>query len=475
MQHQCQVVGEFSRRIVRVAGVAAALLLVVLAACSSVSVSDDAKPKTMSERAFAPIVFVHGNGDTAALWHTTMWRFESNGWPHERLFALDAPYPLARDDDTVSQAGRTSTEEHAQFISDEVARIRKQTGASKVILIGNSRGGFGIRNFVQNKGGDAVVSHAILGGVPNHGVWANDTRLGSEFNGKGRFLVALNAPKNVNGDEVTGPVKWLTLRSDNNDKFAQPDGAWINQRDTPTGVTYDGPALKGATNIVLPARDHRETSYHPDAFAATWKFITGDAPRTTSIEREDKVVLDGQISALGINGVGDFVTNVPLAAGATVEVFAVDATGARIGSAAYQKTIASDGKWGPFAASNQQAYEFVITASGYATTHIYRSPFPRSSSVIHMRPARIAATDKDAVAVVTMTRPRGYFGFGRDSMSLDGKPLQGIVAGVAGLSVAKVKLMDDVGRSVVGEFNGERIAARAWPIAENHVTLIELH
>ena len=26
-----------------------------------------------------PIVFVHGNGDTAGLWLTTIWRFESNG------------------------------------------------------------------------------------------------------------------------------------------------------------------------------------------------------------------------------------------------------------------------------------------------------------------------------------------------------------------------------------------------------------
>jgi len=46
-----------------------------------------------------PIVFVHGNGDTAALWITTMWRFESNGWPRARLHAIDLPYPLARDDD----------------------------------------------------------------------------------------------------------------------------------------------------------------------------------------------------------------------------------------------------------------------------------------------------------------------------------------------------------------------------------------
>jgi triacylglycerol lipase len=59
-----------------------------------------------------PIVFVHGNGDTAALWQTTLWRFESNGWPRERLHAIDMPYPLARDDDSKAQPGRSSTAEH---------------------------------------------------------------------------------------------------------------------------------------------------------------------------------------------------------------------------------------------------------------------------------------------------------------------------------------------------------------------------
>jgi len=30
-----------------------------------------------------PILFVHGNGDHAALWITTFWRMESNGVPRE--------------------------------------------------------------------------------------------------------------------------------------------------------------------------------------------------------------------------------------------------------------------------------------------------------------------------------------------------------------------------------------------------------
>ena len=58
-----------------------------------------------------PIVFVHGDGGTAALWTTTLWRFESNGWPRERLHAVEFPYPTLRDDNGVAQAGRSSNKQ----------------------------------------------------------------------------------------------------------------------------------------------------------------------------------------------------------------------------------------------------------------------------------------------------------------------------------------------------------------------------
>ena len=177
-----------------------------------------------SVASYAPVVFVHGNGDSAALWQTTLWRFESNGWPTSRLHAIDMPYPLARDVDATAQPGRTSTSEAAEFLKREVDKVLRETGASKVVLMGNSRGGYAIRNYISNYGGAALVSHAVLGGTPNHGVWATKGfREGNEFSGTGPFLTALNAPKNAQGDEVVGPVKWLTVRSDNNDKFAQPD------------------------------------------------------------------------------------------------------------------------------------------------------------------------------------------------------------------------------------------------------------
>jgi len=43
-----------------------------------------------------PILFVHGNGDHAALWMTTMWRMESNGVARERRLKKAPPIAAAR-------------------------------------------------------------------------------------------------------------------------------------------------------------------------------------------------------------------------------------------------------------------------------------------------------------------------------------------------------------------------------------------
>src|SRR3954463_2758516 len=129
-----------------------------------------------------PILFVHGNGDHAALWLTALWRMESNGVPRERMFAINFTDPLARSDDKVEQAGRSSTEDQRRELADAIKELKRRTGAARVALVGNSRGGNPIRNYVKN-GGGADVSHAVLCGVPNHGMW--DEGLGGEFNGAG--------------------------------------------------------------------------------------------------------------------------------------------------------------------------------------------------------------------------------------------------------------------------------------------------
>ncbi|HEY9240049.1 MAG TPA: alpha/beta fold hydrolase, partial [Burkholderiaceae bacterium] len=422
-------------------------------------------------------VFVHGNGDTAALWTTTLWRFETHGWPRERLRAIDIPYPLARDDDTRPQEGRSSTADNMAFLAAEVDKLLLATGARQVVLIANSRGGNAVRNYLQNGSGAGKVSHAILCGTPNHGVYADAARApNGEFNGAGPFLRGLNAPKGPNGDEVTPGVKWMTIRSDANDKFAQPDGVWIGARGVPTNVTAEGPALKGAENVVIAGIDHRETAYSAKAFEPMLRFITGRSPLSPTIAPEAAVVLDGKVSGYFTvaNAPGAAPTNLPLV-GATVEVYAIDAsTGARLGAPQHRKTIAADGLWGPFKADPQARYEFVLAAPGYATTHIYRSPFPRSSGIVHLRVERIAEADKDAASIVVMTRPRGYFGLPRDRISLDGKAPPGVPPGVAGVASSKLKLAESAGRTVVGTFNDERVVGRTWPVANNEVTFLEL-
>ncbi len=425
-----------------------------------------------------PIVFVHGNGDTAALWQTTLWRFESNGWPRTHLHAIDMPYPLARDDDSKAQPGRSSAAENMAHLKAEVDKVRQATGADKVVLMGNSRGGNAIRNYIQNGGGAAMVSHAILGGTPNHGVWSiPGFREANEFAGTGPFLKGLNAPKNAAGDEVARPVKWMTIRSDNNDKFAQPDGLWIGMAGKPTGVTFAGPELKGATNVVIPRIDHRETSFSPAAFDAAYRFITGQTPRAAAIVSEARPVLSGKVTGLGVNPAdpqtGNFPNNLPLAS-ASVEVFAVDpATGVRNGPAVHRQTVGVDGVWGPFNASPATPYEFVVSAPGYAIAHIYRSPFARSSQLVHIRAERLTDADKSAGAVVVLTRPRGYFDPGRDAMQLDGTAtLPGVTPG-AGVASSRLRL-PATERSVTAEFNGERLAGRAWPAAQGHVSVLEL-
>lgn len=459
---------------IRRRSVAALLAATLLAACASPP-TNEARP---------PIVFVHGNGDTAALWTPTIWRWQSNGWPRERLVAVDFPYPSARDDNTKEQAGRSSADDQMRQLSAEIDRVLAATGAAQVVLIGNSRGGNAIRHYIANGaslgGGAAKVSHAILGGTPNHGVWADPAfSPNSEFNGAGAFLTGLNAPQGPNGDEVTPGPAWLTIRSDHNDKFAQPDGVWIGRKGQATHVTFDGPALKGANNVVLAGRDHREVSYHPEAFATAYRFVTGRAPTTTTanhVTPEAVVTLAGKVSGF----VGNSPSNLPLV-GAKLTVYAVDAgSGERRGAPLLAQTIAADGRWGPLTTDSATPLELMLEAPGFATAHTYRAPFARSADTVNLRPERaIADADKDAAALVSLTRPRAYFGLPRDSVLLDGQPAAGIPTGVAGVAVAKLKLTDAAARPVVAEFRSgvisERIVGRVWPAKDGHVTVLELH
>jgi triacylglycerol lipase len=422
-----------------------------------------------------PVLFVLGNGDTAALWHTTIWRFESNGFPRERLFAIDFTYPQARADDRVPMVGRSGSADQLRELSTFVRRVQAVTGAGKIATVASSRGANAVRNFIRNGGGEAIVSHAVLCGGVNHGVYASPTfHPGSEFNGCGPFMRALNAHY-PNGGEVSPDVQWMTIRSDCFDKFAQPDGRFVGQPEMATNVTFEGPALAGALDIVLPGADHREAAFSPAAFAAMFCFITGAPPSTAAIVPENpEVVLNGKVSGW-LNG---SPTNLPLE-GAQVTVHQVDAaTGERMQSAPHRSTIGRNGTWGPLAAHPGASLEFVIEAAGYPVTHIYRAPFPRSSTYIHIRPqppGSLSDEDARAGSVVMISRPRGYFGVGRDTFEIDGKAPNGVTPGVPAVSIARMRFPASPRRAIPTRFNDEAITVVNWPASENRIVVAEFH
>jgi pimeloyl-ACP methyl ester carboxylesterase len=412
-----------------------------------------------------PIVFVHGDSDAAGIWQTTFWRFESNGYPRNLLFAINFTDPQARDDDNVAQPNRSSTQDQLRELTAFVDGVKSRTGAPKVAIVALSRGGYSTRGYVAAN--PASVSHAVLGGTPNHGVFAIDALLGSEYNGRGPFLTKLNAGES----EVTPGVPFLTLRSDGFDLYAQPDGRFIGHPGTPTGVTGEGPALKGATNVLLGQVDHRETACSPRAFAEIYKFIVGRAPAQIAIAPEAEVVLNGLVT-----GVVDGTPTNRSVDGATVEIYRISAeTGERQGGPAHVKKTGADGIWGPVDFDPTTPLEFVVAAPGAPITHIYRSAFPRSFGLLNLRPAMAIAKDEaDAAAIVRMDRPRGYFGLPRDIVLLDGKEPADVPTGVPASWHTTLKLASVEDRPIVGEFNEERIAARAWPAKDGHVTMVEL-
>ncbi|HLW91985.1 MAG TPA: hydrolase [Roseiarcus sp.] len=412
-----------------------------------------------------PIVFVHGDSDQAAIWQTAIWRFESNDYPRDRLFAINFTDPQARDDDAITQSNRSSTQDQLRELTAFIDDVKRKTGATKVAIVALSRGGYSTRGYVAANPSSVVC--AALGGTPNHGVFAIDALLGSEYNGRGAFLTKLNA-----GDsEVTPGVPFLTLRSDGYDLYAQPDGRFLGHPEMATNVTAEGPALKGAINIVLGEVDHRETACGPRAFAEIYKFVLGRAPGRIAITPEAEVTLDGMVT--GIAGVTP--TNRPVE-GATVEIYRVSSeTGERLGGAVHTKKTGADGVWGPAKIDSVSPLEFVVAAPDMPITHIYRSPFSRSFAMLNLRPSPAPAKeDADAAAIVMMNRPRGYFGLPRDIVLLDGKEPTDVPRGVPGSWRAELKLTDAASRPVVAEFNEERIVARPWPLRDNHMTIAEL-
>src|SRR5690349_7078002 len=94
-----------------------------------------------------PILFIHGNGDNAAVWMTTMWRFETNGYPGQMMEAVDLRYPLAAAVYDQRQPAHSTVAEATAQIADSVGALKRRNGATKVVLVAHARGGILARQY----------------------------------------------------------------------------------------------------------------------------------------------------------------------------------------------------------------------------------------------------------------------------------------------------------------------------------------
>ncbi|GIU84466.1 MAG: lipase [Acidimicrobiales bacterium] len=106
----------------------------------------------------------------------------------------------------------------ARPLADLVERVRSQTGATKVDLVGHSQGGLVARTYVKYYGGASKVDSLISLGTPHYGTYVANI---ANFFGLGSCLGVVSCQQmaigssflaNLNGtDDTYGPVRYTNI------------------------------------------------------------------------------------------------------------------------------------------------------------------------------------------------------------------------------------------------------------------------
>jgi hypothetical protein len=209
-----------------------------------------------------------------------------------------------------------------------------ETGADQVNLTGHSAGG--------------GLSYGYLEDPERAAKVANYVHIGSN---------AQNGPAGPEQDVPTLNV-W------------SPDDLIVNSDDIP-----------GATNKMIPGKDHFEIATSAETFEAMFKFFHNDiAPQTSEILPETTIYLSGKVLSLGEN---------EARAGSTVNIYEVDpTTGFRLNASPnFTVTAGADGSWGPINVTKGANYEFetITTINDDRVIYYYREGFQRSNPLVYLR------------------------------------------------------------------------------------------
>ena len=139
-------------------------------------------------------------------------------------------------------------------------------------------------------------------------------------------------------------------------------------------------AIGGGENRYFPEKSHTEVTTSAEAFAAVYRFLTGERPRTTGVKPEapGKVRVSGRVT--------NFPQNTGLE-GAELEVYEIDpSTGQRESSRPrYTRAIGADGAWGPLRLHGRKRYELAVNRPDGIVQHFYFLPFERSDHFVRLQ------------------------------------------------------------------------------------------
>jgi pimeloyl-ACP methyl ester carboxylesterase len=261
-----------------------------------------------------PVIFVHGFVGSGAQFESQAMRFTSNGYP-AGLIAVE---------EYDSTFATTTMAKVWGDLDRLVSQLLTKSGADKVDLVGHSLG--------------TAVSQGYLGSS-------------SQRAAKVAHYV------NLDGAPAASPPGGVPTLA-----------VW--------GEGNSTQKIVGATNAYLPDHSHVQVATSAETFDAMYRFFTGDAPTTTGVVSQPRVVLSGRADLFPSNAG---------AAGTTLQIWEVDRrTGFRKGNTPQAVfSIGADGAWGPFRASSHKYYEFAIVWPG-SIHHFYSEPFVRSDHLIRL-------------------------------------------------------------------------------------------
>ena len=197
-------------------------LLAVIAACGiSLSLAPGAGANKPLKQPL-PVLFVHGFESAGSNFASQEMRFESNGYPHTWLDAIDYDSPAAGSQSEVDKQ-----------IEEAIAQLKKASGKSKVDVVDHSEG-------------TTVVYDYLTEG---------------EKAAERRESVAADA--NIDGQEKNPEVPTLAL--------------WAGRCGDATCKKPER-HMEGAENVTIPDATHVQTSTSAESFQHIYNFFTGKKP-----------------------------------------------------------------------------------------------------------------------------------------------------------------------------------------------------